>query len=60
MDTRKAPTEDRLDCVFCHRHMSETAFLRRKVASRQISTANRRYQAFYLDKPNQNNNNCLI
>ena len=32
MDTPKITTEDRLHCVFCHRPMSETAFLRRKVA----------------------------
>jgi len=36
MDTPKITTEDRLHCVFCHRPMSETAFLRRKVARFQV------------------------
>jgi hypothetical protein len=41
MDTPKITTEDRLHCVFCHRPMSETAFLRRKVASRQLRIVKR-------------------
>ncbi|MFZ2085011.1 MAG: hypothetical protein WCF73_02015, partial [Candidatus Sulfotelmatobacter sp.] len=39
MDTPKITTEDRLHCVFCHRPMSETAFLRRKVASHKMRRA---------------------
>jgi hypothetical protein len=37
MDTPKITTEDRLHCVFCHRPMSETAFLRRKVANDHLT-----------------------
>ncbi|MGA9881362.1 MAG: hypothetical protein WBQ15_21625, partial [Candidatus Sulfotelmatobacter sp.] len=55
MDTPKITTEDRLHCVFCHRPMSETAFLRRKVASRAATRIKlvTTYKSFPLGPPFQ-------
>jgi uncharacterized protein Yka (UPF0111/DUF47 family) len=57
MDTPKITTEDRLHCVFCHRPMSETAFLRRKVAKIILMQCQELQKAVSLM---QKNGNILI